>query len=365
MTGRGWAWHPYDLPLRVPYRWAKGIQTRRLGLLVRLDLGDGVGWGECAPPPHEPTDGAALAAGAARLVDGLDPGRDDFLERLDERRPDPRLRCAVSTAWHARRAVLGGVSLARSLGSPAESVPVNALLIRRDPDALTAEAHRRRGEGVRTLKLKVGPDRDRDLRRVAAVREAAPDAALRLDANESWSPAWALEHLEALAPLDIEYVEQPLPAHDPGALVRLNARSPIPLALDESATDAATLDRLLAAGAGTVAILKPQRLGGPDGTLRAMEVARDHGVPAVVTNSLETAVGRTVALHLAALLPRPVPACGLDTGHYLARDAARGPVAVEGEMVVPTGPGLGWSGGRSEPLSDGALRHRWGPGGAK
>ncbi len=345
MNLHGWTWQPYDLPLRTPYQWAKGIQTRRLGLIAKLDLGDAAGWGEAAPPPHESIVPAALARGAARLVEGLDPTRDDFLARLDERNPHPRLRCALSTAYCSAHAARAGVPLGAWLAAdsgrppPVQSVPVNTLLTG-DTD-LGRLAQSRWDAGFRTFKIKVGADRALDLSRVAAVREAVPDATIRLDANESWNPGWALEHMQALALFEIEYVEQPLPAADPGALVRLSARSPIPVALDESATDAATLASLLDSGAGTVAILKPQRLGGPDKTLAAVDAARDHGALAVITNSLETVVGRTTSLHLAALLSAPIPACGLATEHYLSEDLAPGATAKDGFMQVPQGPGLG------------------------
>lgn len=329
-----WSWRPETLPLRVPYQWAKGVQTKRRVLLVELD-GQ---WGECAPPPHVQTPPEVLADQAMALVHGLDPARDDFLALLDERRPDPRLRCGISTAYFCARAAANGESLSGHLGVPATTVPVNALLTGKD---VAKTARQRWGEGIRTFKLKVGPDREADLRRVAAVREAVPNAVLRLDANESWDASWALSHMEALASFDVAYVEQPLPASDPDALVRLAAHSPVPVALDESATDAHTITTLLRSGAGSVVILKPQRLGGPDRTLQAIQATHDEGALAVVTNSLETAVGRTAALHLAALIPAPVPACGLDTAHYLARDVAPGPIAVEGSMRVPTVPGLG------------------------
>ncbi|MDD9916585.1 MAG: hypothetical protein OXT01_18195, partial [Rhodospirillaceae bacterium] len=71
---------PYDLPLRIPYRWAKGEQLTRGGLLARCDLDGAVGWGEMAPPPHETVDGPARVAEAQTVVNGLDPRDDNFLD---------------------------------------------------------------------------------------------------------------------------------------------------------------------------------------------------------------------------------------------------------------------------------------------
>lgn len=345
MNPYAWTWRPYDVPLKTPYQWAKGVQTQRKGLLTKLEMGTGAGWGEAAPPPHEAIVPAELAREAARLVEGLNPNDAAFLDQLDARRPHPRLRCGITTAYFAALAAAADQSLGAWLAEqheragPAESVLVNTLLTGNGDLGNLAKS--RWDTGFRTFKIKVGADREADLARVASVRDALPKAVIRLDANESWSPDWAREHLDALAPFNIEYVEQPLPAADPEALIRLSNKSPIPIALDESATDAATLASLLDAGAGTVAILKPQRLGGADRTLEAMDATRDHDALAVITNSLETAVGRATALHLASLLPGPIPACGLATEHYLSEDVAPGAAAEEGFMRVPTVPGLG------------------------
>ena len=129
---------PYALPLRVPYRWAKGEQTRRCGLLVRMDRDGATGYGECAPPPHEAVDGPAFAAACLSLLEGLDLEASDFLEALDARDPAPRLRCGLSTAWLSLRAASADRTLSEELApdrKAAVSVPVNELVTDAAPDA--------------------------------------------------------------------------------------------------------------------------------------------------------------------------------------------------------------------------------------
>lgn len=340
---------PYALPLRVPYRWAKGEHHERRGLLVRADLDGAVGWGEAAPAPHRDVDLPAYAAQARRLLAGLDPHDEAFGQQLDAHQPAARLRCGIMTAWLAARACRAGESLgatlarAQSLGRPpAARVPVNGLVTEATPAAAADRAVELHAAGHDTLKIKCGDDREGDVARVRAVREALPEARLRLDANEAWPAAWALRQLEAMAPFTVDYVEQPLPrTATPEELARLRARSPIPVALDESARDVDAVRRLLDAGAADVLILKSQRLGGPDRTLQAVRLAETAAVPCTVTASLETAVGHTTALHCAALLPEPVPPCGLGMARFFAHDVATGPVSRHGWMQVPTVPGLG------------------------
>ncbi len=324
-----WAFQSRRLPLRIPYVWARGTQMdRHIGLICHA----GTGWGEMAPPPHEAWTPAEAAGPLHSII------RADDLTTLDGL--PPRLRCGASTAWMDSQAQAEGISLATWLGErsgrrPAATVLTNTLLTSEDPTRLEAEAAAAVEAGFETLKLKVGTGND--LERVAAVRAGAPRAALRLDANGAWSPMEVRRILAELAPFDIEYVEQPVePVHE--ALLHALTDGPIPIALDESATDAATIARLREAGTGDVFILKPQRLGGLDRTLAAVEAAGD--LPVTITNSLESAIGVTATLHAAALLPTPT-ACGLATSHYLAEDVATPPPIRAGRMTVPTSPGLG------------------------
>lgn len=339
--------HPYALPLRTPYRWARGVQERRLGLLVHVALPDGSeGWGEAAPPIHEAFDPEALAQEAHGLVDGLDAADPGFLHLLHQRAPHPRLRCGIATAWLSAQAAARGLPLARYLAgdgaAPAEEVPVNGLVTEAMPDAAAARAAALIAAGAGALKVKCTADRAADLARVAAIRAAVPAARLRLDANEAWAPDWSLEHLRAMAPFGIEYVEQPLPRGEPlAALAALRRASPVPVAWDESAQDLDAIQALLDAEAADALILKPQRLGGPDRTLLAARLAASRGVRCTVTTSIETAVGLTAELHVSSLLPQPIPDCGIGTARFLAVDVAEPPALVGGRMRVPDAPGLG------------------------
>ncbi|MEQ9812622.1 MAG: enolase C-terminal domain-like protein, partial [Azospirillaceae bacterium] len=195
--------------------------------------------------------------------------------------------------------------------------------------------------GHATLKVKCTADRRENLARLEAIRDAVPAAILRIDPNEGLSPAWAADHLNELARFDIEYAEQPIPLHDPASLAALRGASRIPIAADEAAKDYAAVEALIAADAIDALILKPQRLGGPDRLLAIARMAAQRGIASTVTNSLETAVGLTAALHVAACLTPPIPDCGFGTARFFARDLAPPPAIVAGAMDVPRGPGLG------------------------
>ncbi len=324
-----WSLQGRRLPLRTPYEWARGTQTERhIGLVCH----NGTGWGEMAPPPHQQWSESDAREALFAVHKAPDLAALDGLPA--------RLRCGASTAWMDSAAHAAGLSLAAWLGeridrTPARHVPVNMLLTSRDPDQLRLEAMAAFSSGFATLKLKVGMGDD--VARVAAVREGAPKAELRLDANAAWAPDDAATMLEALAAYDIAYIEQPVAPAQRECLRALTGGD-VPIALDESATDPTTIRGLRDAGIGDVFILKPQRLGGLDRTLEAIEAAGE--IPVTITNSLESAIGVTATLHVAALLPTPT-ACGLATSRYFAKDVATPPTISHGHMTVPTRPGLG------------------------
>ncbi|MCV0394320.1 MAG: hypothetical protein K5872_13605 [Rhizobiaceae bacterium] len=337
---------PYSQALSTPYRWSKGTQHRRGGLLVRVEIDGNVGWGEAALPPHVDYDTAIMATQCRALIEGLDPLAPDFLARLDEREPSARLRCGISTALHSALAACEGKSLSAYLAgdgaSPASEVPINELVTDEEPKACVQRVGEALARGQNMVKVKCTQERELDIARIGAIRDAFPDIGIRLDPNESWSPDWALGQLRAMAQFNIDYCEEPLPRGTPMSFyTRLCAESPVPIALDDSVRTPFHAECIITLGAAHVFILKAQRLGGPDVTARIINMARQAGLRCVVTASLESAIGLHLALHCAALLPQPIEPCGLGTARFFASDVGDPPPIVDGAMFVPETPGLG------------------------
>jgi len=179
---------------------------------------------------------------------------------------------------------------------------------------------------------------------VAAVRQAlGPAVELRLDANGAWTPRQALAMLDALQPYNIALVEQPTPPDDLDGLRLVRQHAPgIPIAADESASDAAAIERLITAAAADAIILKPMLLGGPRPALALARRIQAAGLQVIVTSLLDSGIGVCGALHVAAALPPPLPACGLATTALLADDLLRESLTPQrGRLAVPQRPGPG------------------------
>ena len=141
-----------------------------------------------------------------------------------------------------------------------------------------------------------------DIERVAALRSAiGPDASLRLDAGGRWTSDEAARILTALVAYDIEYVEDPVADLD--ALVQLGMATEIPLAADVVLGRSADPLGLVSTALIDVFVLKPGALGGLSMAAAIAARAADRGRRVVVTSFLESAIGLTAAVHLAAALP--------------------------------------------------------------
>jgi len=345
---------PYRLRLRDPWPTAEGPIAVREGVLLALEDAEGrVGLGDAAPLPGYglETLGSSVAAlrGAARRLVGLPA--DAYLEgvanlpRLAQVAATPAARHAIDLALHDLAARTRGGSIAALLGGNAAlaSVPANAVVPPVAPDRAAALAREALEAGAGTLKLKVGGcSLADDLARLSAVREAVGTAAaIRLDANGAWSEAEAVVALRALRAYDLEYVEQPVPAAQVEALARLRRAALVPIAADESVSSVPAARKVLDAEAADVLVLKPMVLGGLHAARETAALAADRGVRVVVTSFVESAVGRTGALHLAASLGATPHAHGIATGTVLAEDVAEAPRMIGGALEVPHRAGLG------------------------
>ncbi len=191
--------------------------------------------------------------------------------------------------------------------------------------------------GCRTAKVKVGERSQAlvdDIRRVKAVRESlGAEGRIRVDANGMWNVDQAERAMHALAPFDLEYVEQPCATVDELIEIRRRvAHLDVPIAADESvrrARDPAMVARL---GAADIIVVKAQPLGG---IRRARSTIAEAGLPAVVSSALETSVGIAMGAALAASLPELEFDCGLGTAALLATDVTTEPLLpVSGHIEV-------------------------------
>lgn len=191
--------------------------------------------------------------------------------------------------------------------------------------------------GCRTVKIKVADPSQTladDTARVAAVRDyLGPTGRIRVDANGGWNVDEAERAIHAFAEYDLEYVEQPCATVDELAQVRTRVKyMGIPIAADESVRRADDPLAVARAGAADILIIKAQPLGG---ITAALKIVADAALPVVVSSALDTSVGISMGLHLAAAIPDLEFDCGLGTAALLAVDVTDEPlIPSDGQLEV-------------------------------
>jgi o-succinylbenzoate synthase len=308
----------YDLP--HPLRNAKGTWTQRESLLVRLIDSDGVeGWGEASPlPGHSPDD-----------IDTCE--RELSVSRLPSDISSPAARFALETALLDLEAHRTGCSAAEVLGAALGTTLSLSALVDGRPTESPFSTFKTKIDGHVPLAS--------ELDRLHSLRRSLPsDAKLRLDANGSIPPTQLMQWLEALAELQPEFVEEPVPA----PMLSTLTRSPVPIALDESLVTMKQFEPLVERGIIQVLVLKPMLLGGLRSCLRLADRAQSAGAKVVLSHLWDGPVGLASTTALALALAPNSLAAGLAPHAALAAWPAHTIDAVDGaQLRVTSSPGLG------------------------
>ena len=180
--------------------------------------------------------------------------------------------------------------------------------------------------GCTTIKVKVGENKEEDLARIATVRAIAPDAKLRIDVNGLWNVDQATRFLELCG--DIEYVEQPCATIE--ELRELKSRINVKIVGDEILRKSKNPFEVELEGAIDILMLKVQPLGG---ITQAKKLAEHHKLPVVVSSALESAIGISYGLKLAASIEHLNYACGLATASLLSSNLGDLPI-IDGNIEV-------------------------------
>jgi L-alanine-DL-glutamate epimerase-like enolase superfamily enzyme len=321
-----------ELPLAESFTISRGTQETAENVVVRIeDDGGMVGVGAAAPSSHYGETPETVEAVLPELLAVVERvGDPHALAETNRRmreavRANGAARAAVDVALHDLAAKRLGVPLYRLLGlDPSTAPPTSFTLGIDEPDRMREKAASAVEAGYGVLKVKVGTDDDEAV--VAAVRDAAPEATIRVDANEAWTPREAVRNSEWLAEQGVEFVEQPVPAEDREGLKFVHERSALPIAADESCV---TLPDVAAVADRTdIVNVKLMKCGGPREAVRMLHAARAHGLETMLGCMIETNAAIAAGYHLAPLLDY----ADLDGSLLLADDPFEGVPTEGGEF---------------------------------
>ncbi|MFA3918524.1 mandelate racemase/muconate lactonizing enzyme family protein [Ruegeria hyattellae] len=343
-------WH-VPLTAHVTYTMAAGKSCATVETVVlALDTDIGLtGWGEVCPIPHYLP---AYARGVAPVVQelapvllGADPvGPEAVMARLERRlQGHDYAKSALDIALWDLTGQAAGLPLHALLGGrQAETMPLYHSITCTAPEEMARIALDALDQGITQFQVKLGAEADwqADVARLRMVREAVgPGPLVYGDWNCGATSLEATRVGRVVRDLDV-MLEQPCATIDDCARVR--TATGLPMKLDESAYDTASLLEGHAKGCMDVAALKLSKFGGLSATRRARDLCKHLGARMCIEDTWGSDITTAALLHLgAASAPdRVLNVCDL-SGYVSPRLAPAGPVRHNGRIAPPTGVGLG------------------------
>jgi L-alanine-DL-glutamate epimerase-like enolase superfamily enzyme len=332
---------PQTAPL-APYRsHLRSSSTTQSGIVQVVTDAGLSGWGEYNVNFLPNLSARAMQQAAGDWLIGRDPlniaafHRDCPLET--------RLKSGVELAlWDIRGKAMGR-SVAELLGGVIRPrVEVAACMGIQSYERSQEFAHWYVEMGFSTLKTKAGADMTEDLEMVRGIRDAVGDRLkLRIDPNRAYSPQQAVELCRQLEQYDLQYLEQPIPAEPLSDATWLRQQTRVPIALNESVVDPASVLAILREDAAEFILPDTHIAGGIWPCVQIGHLCEAAGLPAIMHCGHDLGPKTAAMLHVAA--STAAYSLANDTTYYgLVEDILTEPFHIEaGTIAVPTQPGLG------------------------
>jgi L-Ala-D/L-Glu epimerase len=324
-----------ELHLTNPFRISRSVQYSAANVVVELTYQGYTGYGEAAPSKYYGENTATTLAVLASFSDylGDDPFRiEEIMAGLEKViRLHPAAKAAIDMALYDLLGKILNVPLYKLLGLSAQLTPLTSFTIGIDTPAEMARKAQA-ASAYPIFKVKVGTRNDRE--NIKAIRDVS-NAVIRVDANGGWTPKEAIQTINALAPYNIEFVEQPVTARDLAGLKLVRDNVPVPVFADESCVTLEDIPLLSEHVDGIV--LKLMKSNGIHSLLKMIHAARAHHLRIMLGCMIESSLAITAAAHLTPL----VDYADLDGNLLINDDPFKGVTVERGKLVLPEGPGLG------------------------
>lgn len=255
----------------------------------------------------------------------------------------PAARAALDIALHDAFTKYLDIPLVKYFGQKIKSMPTSNTIGIKNVELTLAEADEFFGMGFRVLKVKLGKDPVEDIERMVKLRERfGNNIIIRIDANQGYTVQQTIDFYQKTKHLNIELIEQPLPAKAVAEMKSLPDEIKKIIAADESLLTSKDALELVKPpfGAGIFNI-KIMKCGGPSQGLKIADIALNAGVDLFWGCNDESMVSITASLH-AAFACSNTKYIDLDGSLDLAQDIVKGGfILKDGVMSCSDKPGLG------------------------
>ena len=341
-----------SVPLRVPFKTALRTVNSVEDVIVEIRTDTGaVGYGEAPPTGAITGDTTGAIIGAIQDHIGksiLGRDVDDFEDLLQTVQKcvvkNTSAKAAVDMALWDLYGQLYKIPVYKLMGGARKSIVTDITISVNDPEEMARDAINAIERGYDCLKVKVGANPALDVARLAAVRKAVGnDVCIRIDANQAWQPKQAVRILNQMQEqgLAIEFVEQPVKAHDFEGMKYVTERSYVPVLADESVFSPEDALKIMQMGAADLVNIKLMKCGGLYNALKIASAAEVYGVECMIGCMLEAKISVNAAVELACA-KKIITKIDLDGPVLCSEDPILGG-AVFNEKVITVSdePGLG------------------------
>ena len=344
-----------SVPLRVPFKTALRSVSSVEDVIVEIHTDTGaVGYGEAPPTGVITGDTTGAIIGAirdhiAKTIIGRDV--DDFEDLMIALnaciQKNTSAKAAVDMALWDLYGQLYKIPVYKLMGGAKKSIVTDITISVNAPAEMARDARTAVQRGYDCLKVKVGIDPELDVARLAAVREAVgKDICIRIDANQAWNAKQAVRILNQMQDkgLDIEFVEQPVPAADLEGMQYVTRHADVPVQADESVFSPADALKIMQTGAADLVNIKLMKCGGITNALRIAAAAEVYGVECMIGCMLEAKISVNAAVELACA-KKIITRIDLDGPVLCSEDHILGGAAFdEKNITVSDAPGMGIQG---------------------
>ncbi len=343
------------IPLRTPFKTALRTVETVNDIIVKITASDGtVGYGEA--PPTAVITGDTKGSIRCAIEEFIGPSLQGMdLEDLDGIMKklhgcilkNTSAKAAVDMAVYDLFAKSCGKPLYQVLGGHKKEIETDLTISVNDVDEMVRDSVKAVEQGFGILKIKVGKEGLKDMERIKAIREAVgPDIRIRIDANQGWTAKQAVRIITAMEDqgIEMDLVEQPVPAHDFQGMKYVTAHVYTPILADESVFSLEDAIHICQERAADLINIKLMKTGGIYQALKICGVAESYGVECMTGCMLESKIAVSAAAHLSAA-KGIITRADLDGPSLCKTDPYEGGPVYDGPVIrMNQTPGLGITG---------------------
>ncbi|MEM2122717.1 MAG: dipeptide epimerase [Candidatus Bathyarchaeia archaeon] len=330
-----------EISFRKPLKTSLCKFEKLENIILRLNTGSLIGFGEASPTlavtgDTPDTVKALLKELAATILEGADPlNLLDITRCLDKIPYNGSAKAAIDVAVHDLIGKFYRIPVFAFLGGSSKRLETDVTISLGEPEEMCNEAERWVDKGFKTLKLKLGSTMREDLQRVKHIRDRVGSSLhLTADLNQAYTRRLAIRFISKVEPLDVDFIEQPLPAWDLKGLAQIRKVTGFPIAVDESVHTSRDLLKVLDYKAADLVNIKLMKGGGIREGLKIAAIAERAGLECMIGCMAESRLSITAAVHLACAAPS-ISYIDLDSPLFLERDPVVGGAKYDGPYIEP------------------------------